>query len=189
MKNRLEAFVETNRDAFDTDMPGNELWKRIENAPGKQDTKIFRFLTRTQAAAVLLVILNAAVIFFLLQRREITMIPGQSSSVSEHTGGKTVPASEETLEQYNKLIQIKQAGLKEIEKSNPVLYKKFVAALDQLNTVYRELEQTLEQTPNKETVLEAMIQNLGLQQELLNQQLSIYQKIKQNQHEKATKNI
>lgn len=189
MKNRLEAFVETNRDAFDTDLPGTDLWKRIENAPRKQDAKIFRFLTRTQAAAVLLVILNAAVIFFLLQRKDMTMIPGQTNKVTEQLSGQTLPATEETLEQYNKLIEIKQAGLKEIEKSNPVLYKKFVAALDQLNSVYRELEQTLEQTPNKETVLEAMIQNLSLQQELLNQQLSIYQKIKQNQHEKATKNI
>ena len=189
MKNRLEDFVENNRGAFDSDLPATDLWKRIENAPVKQDKKILRFLTRTQAAAVLLVILNAAVIFFLLQRREITVLPGQSINVTEQQPHTNAPVSEETLEQYNRIIQMKQTGLKEIEKSNPVLYKKFTAALEQLNTVYQELEKTLEQTPNKETILEAMIQNLSLQQELLNQQLSIYQKIKQNQHEKTTKNI
>ena len=96
---------------------------------------------------------------------------------------------EQQLDEISKVVNIKQARLKEIEKANPVLYKTFVSALDQLSSNYQELEKELNNNPNKEQLLEAMIQNLSLQQELLNQQLSIFQTIKQNKHESIKKNI
>ncbi|MDB5210603.1 MAG: hypothetical protein JWQ30_1430, partial [Sediminibacterium sp.] len=107
---------------------------------------------------------------------------------TEQVTGKQ-PVSEDDIDQISRVVEIKQAKLKEIESVNPVLYKKFVSALDQLNYAYKELEKELNGNPNKEQLMEAMIQNLSLQQELLNQQLSIYQKIKQKKNEKISKNI
>ena len=184
MKNKLEEFVNRNRESFDSEMPDHDLWKQIDKEPVKE-RKIFNLLTRMQAAAVLLVLVNATIIFFLLQRKPDATIT--SPSTEQVIGIESV--SEDALDQISKVVEIKQAKLKEIEKSNPVLYKKFVGALDQLNDAYKELEKELGSNPNREQLLEAMIQNLSLQQELLNQQLSIYQKIKQQKNEKISKNI
>jgi hypothetical protein len=187
MKNKLEEFVNRNRESFDSDMPGRDLWKEIDKEPVKE-RKIFNLLTRTQAAAALLVLVNATIIFFLLQRKPEAS-HGTTTSVPTEQVTSDQPVSEDELDQISKVVEIKQAKLKEIGRSNPVLYKKFVDALEQLNDAYKELEKELGSNPNKEQLLEAMIQNLSLQQELLNQQLSIYQKIKQQKNEKISKNI
>jgi hypothetical protein len=188
MKNKLEDFVNRNRDAFDSDIPPAELWRNIETTPAKAPRKILYFFTRTQAAASLLILVNATILFFLLQRK-----PENSTTITpnpvEQTTDNKEPATEQTLDQISKVVEVKQARLLEIKSTNPVLYKKFTTALDQLNVAYKDLEKELETNPNKEQLLEAMIQNLGLQQELLNQQLLIYQKIKQTKNEKINKNI
>ncbi|MES2371268.1 MAG: hypothetical protein V4557_01730 [Bacteroidota bacterium] len=188
MKNKLEEFVNRNRESFDSEMPDHDLWKEIDKEPVKE-SKVFNLLTRTQAAAVLLVLVNATIIFFLLQRKpEASQATSTSPASTEQVTGKE-PVSEDALDQISRVIEVKQAKLKEIERSNPVLYKKFIGALDQLNDAYKDLEKKLDSNPNKEQLLDAMIQNLSLQQELLNQQLSIYQKIKQQKNEKISKNI
>lgn len=187
MKNKLEEFVNRNRESFDSEMPENDLWKKIDKQPVKE-SKVFNLLTRTEAAAVLLVLVNATIIFFLLQRKPEASQATTTSPSTEQVAGKE-PVSEDALEEISKVVEFKQAKLKEIKSANPVLYKKFIGALDQLNDAYKELEKELDTNPNKEQLLEAMIQNLSLQQELLNQQLSIYQTIKKQKNEKISKNI
>ncbi len=182
MKSKLEEFVNRNRELFDSEIPARDIWKDIDKETVKPK-KIFNLFTRMQVAASLLILVNAIIIFFLLQRKpEAGQVINPTST--DQVSGNEKPVSEDALEQISKVVEIKQAKLKEIERSNPVLYKKFVSALDQLNDVYKELEKELGSNPNKEQLLEAMIQNLSLQQELLNQQLSIYQKIKQTKNEK-----
>jgi hypothetical protein len=66
MKNKLEEFVNRNRESFDSEMPDHDLWKEIDKKPVKEG-KIFNLLTRMQAAAVLLVLVNATIIFFLFK--------------------------------------------------------------------------------------------------------------------------
>ena len=68
--------------------------------------------------------------------------------------------------------------LKEIEKENPNLYKKFVTDINKLDSSYNALKKELPENPNREQLLEAMIENLRLQTEILNQQLSIINQIK-----------
>jgi hypothetical protein len=196
MKNKLEDFVNRNREAFDSEMPAEDVWKDIDRQPvdrARPARKMFHFFTRTQLAASLLVIITGATIFLLLQKgpeTPETATPVAKPAATEQAAVEsTEPVSPESLDQITKMVEVKQAQLKEIEKSNPVLYKKFTVALDQLNDAYKELEKQLDINPNKEQLLEAMIQNLSLQQELLNQQLSIYQKIKQTNNEKVNKDM
>jgi hypothetical protein len=188
MSNRLEDFMEEHRDAFDSELPPARVWKGIEQAPLRQPKgKLVQWFTRTRVAATLLVMANAAVLFFLLQRNTPASVEKHVAPVEQTAGDQH--SYEQELDQISQVVKVKQAGLKEIERTNPVLYKTFVQALDQLSTAYQDLEKELSTNPNKEALLEAMIQNLSLQQELLNQQLSIYQKIKQNSHEKNNRNI
>ena len=84
---------------------------------------------------------------------------------------------------YAKLVEIKQKELKTIEKDEPLLYKQFSMDVGKLDSVYHGLQQQLTKNPNREQILEAMLQNLQLQMGLLNHQLDI---IKQINHSKKT---
>ncbi|MBV9987585.1 MAG: hypothetical protein JO301_07895 [Chitinophagaceae bacterium] len=182
MKNRLEEFVHRHRDEFDADAPANDLWAVIEQHTEQKPVKIFRLFTLKQLAASLLILVNAVAIFFLVERKNTFSAPVENAPREQVTN----PGYEKEIDQISRLVEIKQAKLKEVERSNPVLYRKFTDALDQLNNSYRQLEKELNTNPNREALLEAMIQNLSLQQELLNRQLTIYQTLKQSRNEKNT---
>jgi hypothetical protein len=84
-----------------------------------------------------------------------------------------------------KIIQAKQAELKELTKGQPYLYKEFAADLNSLESSYGVLKKQLKQTPNTDVIIKAMMQNLQLQAELLGRQLKIINNIKKsNNNEK-----
>lgn len=188
MTNKIEKFVQENREAFDNAKPVRDLWQDIRTeAVTPAPVKVFRMLTRTQVAAAILVLLNAAVIFYLFEYKQNST--AKSLPDTSQTEQPAAPAYEQQIDQIGKAVEFRQARLKEIEKVNPVLYKTFVQSLNQLNSNYKELEKDLSTNPNKEPLLEAMIQNLSLQLELLNQQLSIYQNLKKKKNENVSKNM
>jgi len=100
----------------------------------------------------------------------------------------TQPADEESIVKeemvhYARLVELKHKELKVIEKDEPLLYRQFASDVNKLDSVYHGLQQQLPKNPNKEQLLEAMLQNLQLQMGLLNHQLDI---IKQINHSKKT---
>lgn len=91
---------------------------------------------------------------------------------------------------YAKIIELKQHELKSIKKEEPLLYKQFSGDVDRLDSVYQNLKGQLPHNPNREQLLEAMLQDLQLQMGLLNRQLDIIRQInhsKKNAYEKAYK--
>lgn len=98
----------------------------------------------------------------------------------------------EEMYHYTRLVEIKHKELKTIEKEEPLLYKQFAGDVNRLDSIYRTLERQLPKNPNREQLLEAMVQNLQLQMGLLNHQLSIIKQInhsKKTAYEKAYKTI
>ncbi len=85
--------------------------------------------------------------------------------------------------QYTRLIDDKRNELKQMTEGNPALYKEFATDLDRLEKSYQSLKADLPQNPNQEVLIQAMIQNLQLQINLLNEQLRVIQRIKQQTHE------
>jgi len=105
---------------------------------------------------------------------------------------KTDLSSEQNEEMYHyaKLVEIKEKELKTIEKDEPLLYKQFSMDVNKLDSAYHGLQQQLPKNPNREQILEAMLQNLQLQMGLLNHQLDIIKQInhsKKTEYEKAYK--
>lgn len=90
---------------------------------------------------------------------------------------------QEEMVHYARLVELKHQELKVIEKDEPLLYRQFASDVNKLDSVYHGLQQQLPKNPNKEQLLEAMLQNLQLQMGLLNHQLDI---IKQINHSKKT---
>ena len=96
----------------------------------------------------------------------------------------------EEMYHYAKLVEIRHKELRAIEKDEPLLYKQFALDVNKLDSVYRSLQEQLPTNPNREQLLEAMLQNLQLQMELLNHQLEIIKQInhsKKSEYEKAYK--
>jgi hypothetical protein len=94
----------------------------------------------------------------------------------------------EELYHYTKLVELKQNEIKKIKKDEPLLYQQFAGDFNKLDSTFHILKKQLPVNPNREQILEAMIQNLQYQEALLNQQLNIIKKInntKKQAYEKA----
>lgn len=91
--------------------------------------------------------------------------------------------AKEEMVHFAKLVEIKHRQLKNMAKDEPLLYKQFSGDVNKLDSVYHSLQNQLSTKQNSEELLEAMIQNLQLQMQLLNRQLGI---IKQLNHSKKS---
>lgn len=191
-KDRLERFVRDNREDFDTLEPDNALWERIagnlgdtgptipanpatDPKPGRWGKAYFDW----RIAAGLLLALGASYLFYLNKEYGVSRDPQVVL---------TAPTYAREFSQYNLAIEEKRAELIRLTTDNPELYKEFSTDLDRLEKSYVNLRSELPQAPNQEALIQAMIQNLQWQIDLLNQQLTILQRIKKaNQpNEKST---
>jgi hypothetical protein len=118
--------------------------------------------------------------------------PNVSKKNEEDGNADSESLIREEMNHYASLVELKHKQLKSIEKDEPLLYKQFAADVYKLDSVYNGLKKQLPKNPNREQLLEAMIQNLQLQMGLLNHQLQIIKQInhsKKAAYEKAYKSI
>ena len=115
-----------------------------------------------------------------------------NKTTDKNTSIASRPAEEndanEELVHYTRLVEIKQRQIRRIEKDEPLLYSKFAGDFSKLDSTFHILKKQLPVNPNREQILEAMIQNLQYQEALLSQQLNIIKKInntKKQAYEKA----
>lgn len=183
----IEKFIADNRKDFDDKMPPAKAWEGIEAAltgKKKRASIITPLIKWSMAAAAILVV--ALVVYFNSGSRT-NVQPG----VVNTTISTDMPETPEVIA-FAKLIVLKQEELKQLSKEQPELYNKFTEDITQLDSSYKALKEQLNVTPNKEVLVEAMIQNLQLQLSVLNQQLNIIKQIKQSKeysHEKSVQKI
>ena len=190
MKNKIEYFIEEHREEFDDEIPNPGLWEKVDRKRSKRKFKWVDTLSLRQMVASVILLLSGIAIIILIQQEGHKNVKGISPALSYKESQE--PGDnyyENDIRQMTQMIEIKQNQLKEIKTTDPKLYKDFISSIGQLSLYYRNLEEELKTNPNKDQLLEAMIQNLKLQQELLNQQLSIYKKVKQSKNETRSKNI
>lgn len=199
-KDNLERFVRDNREAFDDKEPPNSLWQKIENGLDKQltgDEKLsqatpfqqihknpsrfgsqqtggFWAAINWRVAASVAVLLLAGSFLYMNHQYGVTHQPELVAAG---------PSYAKEVVHYTRLIDDKRTELKQMTESNPALYAEFATDLERLERNYRTLKSELPQTLNQETLIQAMIQNLQLQINLLNEQLRVIQRIKQQTNE------
>lgn len=127
-----------------------------------------------RVAASIAVLLLAGSFFYMNQRYGVTHQPEVVAAS---------PSYAKEVVQYTQLIDEKRAELKQMTEDNPELYKEFSTDLNRLEASYKSLKADLPRNPNQEMLIQAMIQNLQLQINLLNEQLRVIQRIKQQTHE------
>lgn len=214
MKNNLERFIRDNREAFDANEPPMDLWARIESGitvpeafpnghesptehpvgfvGGESTEPIRRPLNGTPfknprggwqfnwwvAASVAFVLLCGG-FWYLNHQYAVTEQP-EVVAVN--------PTYAKEFAQYARLVDEKQAELKAMTVSNPALYEAFASDLDRLERNYQTLKADLPVNPNQEVLVQAMIHNLQLQIDLLNEQLRVIQRMK-SQNNKTNENL
>jgi hypothetical protein len=185
----IESFIRENRDAFDSYLPGPRVWNNLEKECAELDSqrkkvKPLPWMRWSAVAAVIIFVI--AGVFYFLSVNENRNQPAMAET-------KDIPAEyADEVYHFTRLIEIKQKELHQIRKTEPELYQKFSADITRLDSSFQSLKKELPGNPNEELVLAAMIENLRIQIDLLNEQLSIIKKmkeIKKSDHEKFYKSI
>ena len=183
MKDRLENFIRDNRKDFDQFEPPTALWHKIEKQLDEKQIntesvykkeKVVRLSFLLKMAASVIIVLCAGLWVYQYQSK-------QSSDLSNID-----PKLAEQQVHYAALIEFKRSELKLIEKEEPQLYHEFSSEIRKMDASYQKLQSDLPESPNQEETVKAMIRNLQIQTELLNQQLNIIQQI--NKVKKEQKN-
>ncbi len=180
MSSNLEKFVNRNRSEFDTEHPGADVWKKIEQTlPVKKKAKVFslRDIFKFSAAAAVVCIVLTSVYFVYIRQQKNETVAVETKSGSAVFKGMTAEYAAEAKQVFN-AIETRQEELKEATADNPELYKQFLDDLQLLDSTYNMLQKQAAVTANKDVIMKAMLQNLQLQAELLYRQLMISNDIK-----------
>ena len=169
MSKRLEDFIKMNREEFDDIEPSADLWAKIEmHLPAEtvdlktynQKTFSLGFVFRVAASIVLVMGIGFAL-----------YIGRQKKDSIDLAAINPVYAKQQV--QYTSLIETKRSELKTLTKGDPQLYKEFSSQIAEMDSTYKEMTIDLATSPNQERVLHAMIHNLQIQMQVLNQQLQV----------------
>lgn len=174
MSKRLEHFIQDNKKEFDLYDPPAELWDRIDSRLRQAEKK-----TPTEKVVRLSILLKVAATVFVVLTVGLLFWKNQTLNSEQVTLSSIDPQLAKQQVQYASLIEIKRTELKRIEKEEPELYKTFAAELKKMDSSYDKLKNELPESPNQERTVRAMIRNLEIQLEVLNQQLLIIQQINQ----------
>jgi hypothetical protein len=187
MSKRLEDFIRANREEFDDLEPGADIWGKIEKQLPPQETEIKKTVKKTfslgfvlRVAAAVIVVMGISFVIFL---RSIDNKGVDLAAINPDYARQQV--------HYASLVEVKLTELKQIAKTDPQLYQEFSSEIAKMDATYNKLNNDLANSPNQELVLRAMIRNLQIQTEVLNQQLSVieqYNQMKKNQ-KNETKSI
>ncbi|MDN3550395.1 hypothetical protein [Mucilaginibacter aquaedulcis] len=183
MSKRFEDFIKNNREEFEEVEPSADLWSKIEQSlnmqeelPKKPETKTFSlsFVLRVAASVVLIMGIGFGI-----------YLQTQKSAKGIDFAAINPEYAKQQLH-YASLVETKLTELKSVAKADPQLYKEFSAEIAKMDSTYKRLNNDLATSPNQERVLRAMIRNLQIQTEVLNQQLSVIEQY--NQMKKDQKN-
>lgn len=173
MKNKgIEAYIKEHKKEFDVKEPSDQLWSRIDAALTKEQIKKPSRVTFWLGVAASLVVLIAFVFISSNRKRD------RSLDIADIN---PVYAKKEL--RFASLIEEKKDSLQVYAKKNPVLYAHFSADLNKLGSDYERLKKELQNSPNQKVVVKAMVKNLELQLQVINQQLSIINEVNQYKEE------
>jgi hypothetical protein len=148
---RLEDFVQANRNEFDFREPSPEVWERIsENSKIPRRFRIGNYFLRV-AAIIILVVVTSAVLW-----RSNVFTPGSwAKNIQDPELRELIEAEAYYAHQVN-------SKLKEIRKcyyTFPELKQDVENDLTELEEMYKVLKNDLKENVSNKTVIEAMIEN------------------------------
>jgi hypothetical protein len=189
MSRKLEKFIGDNRNEFDDAVPSAKVWENLAAGFDKKKQKKSLLLPLYKwSIAAALVITAGVTIFLVVNNKKAGTEPGGVAKIDTATINSIAPEYAPEVNEFAKMVILKQEELKALAPEQPELYRKFATDINQLDSSYKSLKSQLSATPNRELLIQAMIQNLQLQLNVLNQQLNIINQIKQSKSDRHEKN-
>lgn len=179
MKDRLEQFINDNRDQFDLHEPDERLWAGIEsNVQKKKPIRIGWQGVMWRAAAVL-IIFGASFMLqeFLHQRRDVISERDETKIMQQ------IPELQEAEMYYTNLLDDKIQQIEPLISEYPELGETLQQDLTELDSVYGELQKDLRDNIANDEVVEAMIQNYILKIQILEDLLEYMDDTSKNQED------
>lgn len=174
MSKKVEEYIREHRKEFDAELPSDQLWGRIENELNKENIKKpFRVPLWLGIAASLIVVMT------------ITFIYTYRSHTADNEIADGNPGFAKKEMKFASLIEERKESLQAYAKENPALYQQFSSDLEQLETDYAKLKEELHRSPNPRLIAGAMVKNLRLQLQVIDQQLSIITEVDQYKKENS----
>lgn len=198
MNSELEKFINKNREQFNDAEPPAEIWNKVKsNLPRKKTAKLFSLkeMSKWVAAAAVLCVTLTSIYFLYIRKDKVEIVKNEKPSdnnnnispANDLTG--ITPEYADQAKQVYQAIETKQQELKAVTADQPALYHQFLGDLKVLDSSYRMLQTQAQQTPNRDVIVKAMLQNLQLQMELLARQLTIMNEIKNKKTQQNEKTI
>jgi len=160
MKDSLEKFVQKNREAFDDQMPPENVWGKIENALPKTSKQIFwNSVYLWRAAAIIFFGLSA----YLLISKNYSRPNKQE--IAEIQGFNDL----ETY--YSSQISEKMDMVHRYQSSTGLTEDEITQNLKKLEAMYLVLKDEMKRKPSQD-VRDALVLNLLVRIDLINQQLN-----------------
>jgi hypothetical protein len=190
MSGRLESFMrERKNDLDDHDVP-NGLWDKVEEGLTMKKKPGFfrRFNLKWAAAAAVILTAGIILVTTMVEKRKSGNIAHELQVRAKELQLPTSdPDYSAAAHQITTAIVTRQAELKEKASEEPQLYKEFADDLLALDSAYKVLKTRAQQSPGREEIIKAMLQNLQLQAELLARQLNIVHEYKTKKTDKDEK--
>jgi hypothetical protein len=155
MKDRLEEFIRENRAAFDDKEPSEKVWSNINASLGLRRTSVWNSLLLWRAAAVFFMVVCGYLLIPKTTQDPVAM----DSASSEFDDVEAF---------YIRQISEKVQMIDEFQKSEGL--NGFTHDFQQLEAMYMVLKEEIKTSPSQK-VKDALVLNLLIRIDLLNQQL------------------
>lgn len=160
---KLEDFMRDNRDDFDSELPSFDMWEKIESKLEKNKKGKYKFLKIASAIAAVLIL--AIVGTYMLK-------PQSESNRYANISDPELKNLLETEAFYAQKVSSKVGEIQKCYKVHPELKMDIENDLNELDTMYRELEKDLDDNLYNREVIEAMIQNNRFRLEMVDRVLN-----------------
>jgi len=187
MKDKLEQFIDDNRDSFDSFNAGDaeKVWEKIANQrKPKHQKKIFiKYLYR---AATVLLIFGLSYLFhdFIDRNKETRLAEEKMNDIYIQ-----LPELKEAENYYANLVSGKMEEIRPFLTAHPGINEDIKMDLNELDSVYVSLKNDLKDNVANDQIIEAMIQNYRLKLRILEDLQTEIKQEKNNEHEEPKLSI
>jgi hypothetical protein len=180
MNDQMEDFIRNNREAFDDKEPSGKVWSSIEGSLKMTAKPWYNSLTLWRAAAVVFMVLS---VYLLIPEKEASRQNEIASGQNEKALKEFIDVESFYVTQISEKVEVID-GFERNEGLNG-----FTRDFQQLEAMYLVLKEEMKTRPSQK-VKDALVLNLLVQIDLLNQQIHKLEKeYKPQSGEKPKANI
>ena len=181
MKDRLEEFIRENRAAFDDKEPSDKAWKNINASLRSNRTSVWNSVVLWRAAAIIFMVLCG---YLLIPKNAENSIAQDNTSTQDNSSSEFDDVEAFYIRQISEKVEM----IDEFQKSEGL--NGFTHDFQQLEAMYMVLKEEIKTSPSQK-VNDALVLNLLIRIDLLNQQLHKLEKeySKDNYEEPKKKSV